>query len=141
VKIGVITFDGRAEIERLQLPISKPNALRDVLDGLSMYEPDDCASANLNGALRQGVQELQERLRTIAERKAGGVVASGHVVLFTDGADTAAREEPGPATETVEDARTVEEAGPSGVVQSWAVALAGDDYDPAALEDLLGDSR
>lgn len=141
VKIGVVLFDGRAELERLQLPVSDAATLNAVLDSLGDHQPVDGGSTNLNGAVRQGVLQLQDRSRSIAQKNLGGVVATGHLVVFTDGADTAGREPPTQATDVVSDARLAETAGPSGVVQTWAVALHGDDYDPVALEGLLGGDR
>ncbi len=141
VKIGLTLFDGSAELYRLQLPTSDVDALEAALDALLTYEPIDGGATNLYGAVLQGLADLQERTRALAKKNLDGVVATGHLVIFTDGKDTADRVPAATARQAINDARDVNLAGPSGVIQTWAIALAGQDYDPLALQDMLGDQR
>jgi hypothetical protein len=143
VTIGVMLFDGSQQPQRYELPVPDAQQLFSRLDDLQSYTPPDGGATNLNGAARIELEQMQERLQAIMDRNQGGVVTTGHVVLFTDGGDTAGWETPDQATALIAAARKLQTTanGPSTVVQTWAVALKGEDYDPLALKGLLGDER
>lgn len=145
VRVGLWVFDGGPAPTAIQLPISDADRLRARLQTLANFEATDGGATNLNGAVRQGVTSQQERLVTRMVENAGGVAATGHLIVFTDGGDSAARETAAGAVETVASARTLPKSSapgtPAGVVQTWAVTLRGEDYDQAALRELVGESR
>lgn len=139
VEIGIQLFDGSAAPVTLLVPSSDFATVAAKLDALNTYVPPDGGASNVNGALRQAVTSLQARLDSLVTDNAGGIGATGHVVLFTDGGDTAGRETVSAASATVAAARKVSTSGDSPpLVNSWTVGLRGADYTSEAMTSLMG---
>jgi hypothetical protein len=145
VSIGLWVFDGSSAPSPVQYPTSNASGLLQKLETIETWKAKDGGATNLNGALRQAVEGLQQRLVSLMVDNAGGVAATGHLLVFTDGGDSARREDATGASTAIQGARTLRgdgtEATPSAVAQTWAVTLKGNDYDPKALRGLLGPER
>lgn len=140
-------FDGRAsphtvvrptrDLEELDEAITK---LRRPSPGVILGPNPDTGSTNLNGAFLSGVRDLQRWQEVVMSRNAGGVVTSGYVVVFTDGADTSERVDAFAAMGAVQTARVADGTKPEEPnVQTYAVALTGADFSETArkrLQDL-----
>ena len=139
VKIAISAFDGSVNVVNLQLPTSDVTALNGKLDGLRTYTAADGASTNLNGALFNSLQALQQSQLAYINRNFNGVSTIGYIVLFTDGGDTAGRVDALITRNNVVAAR-VTAGTPTSLppVLTYAVALEGADYDREALHYLLG---
>ena len=139
VYIGIEAFDGSATTITVEDPTNDAGRLEAQIDALSEFSGTSASSANLYGASRQAVENLQDHQERIMDRNFGGVATTGHLLLFTDGGDTAQREDVGPARDTIASARTFDAAGGAEpTVRTIAVGLGGDDYDPDALAELVG---
>ena len=139
VYIGLSAFDGSATPTELERPTPDAQRLIASIDGLTNFNGPDPGSTNLYGATRQGVQNLQVHQQMIMDRNHGGVVTTGYLVLFTDGGDTARREEADQAISAVASARTFDsQAGAQPTVRTIAVGLKGQDYNPDAIARLVG---
>lgn len=84
-KVGVYAFDGAKDIHPIVPFTSTEQALRGGLEGLRRYRPKD-PSTNLHGAVVQGLETLR---RSLAREKKP--LEFGTLVVFSDGADRAAR--------------------------------------------------
>ena len=142
VYIELKAFDGSESPIRIESPTSDADELKATIDGLTDFDGVDPGATNLNGAVRQGVEQLQSRQQDTTDANYGGVVTTGYMVLFTDGGDSAGLEASAGATSAVRGARVYEHnAGAQPTVRTLAVALEGQDYDRAALEQLVGGSQ
>jgi hypothetical protein len=139
VMIGIDLFDGGPTVNEWQLPISDAKRLKAKIDGLTDYVAADASSTNLYGGVIDAVTKLQQREVKIMTGNDNGVVTVGYAVLFTDGADTAARVPKATAVSTLAAARFVDPASMQvqATVATYAVPLAGADYTPGSLEALL----
>ncbi|MCI0693179.1 VWA domain-containing protein [candidate division KSB1 bacterium] len=97
VELGISIFDGREKIVPLAEFTTDRRKLHDAAQkinpGLSLDN-----STNLNGAVIEGVQAVNARLKS---NKAIGLVPAGSLVIFTDGKDRAARVEYSKALKSV----------------------------------------
>ena len=84
-KVGVYAFDGAEHIRPVVPFTETEGAVKGGLDGLRKYVPRD-PSTNLHGAVVEGLAELHGALER--ERKP---LKFGTLVVFSDGADRAAR--------------------------------------------------
>ncbi len=84
-KVGVYSFDGSEKIQPVVPFTETEGALKGGLEGLRSYRPKD-PSTNLHGAVVQALAELQKGLAK--EQKP---LKFGTLVVFSDGADRAAR--------------------------------------------------
>jgi hypothetical protein len=87
VAVGVWWFDGSSDIVQLMDFSTDAVALKAAIDGLTSDVTRD-NSTNLNGAVRLGIQVVEQRLQDGA---VGGVIQAGALVIFTDGTDQANR--------------------------------------------------
>ena len=87
VAVGVWWFDGGSDIVRLTDFSDDATAIKDSIATLTEDVTRD-NSTNLNGAIRLGVEAVEDRMRQGA---ATGVSQAGALVVFTDGTDQAAR--------------------------------------------------
>lgn len=87
VSVGVWWFDGSADLVQLMDFTEDAAALRTAIDSLTEDVTRD-NSTNLNGAIRLGIDVVEERLLDGAESE---VSQAGALVIFTDGTDQAAR--------------------------------------------------
>lgn len=99
------------------------------LSELAAYVPMDSNSTNLHGAVTAALSVSGDVQRGFVSRNRGGAFATGYVVLFTDGVDTADRV-------SFATARSAIEMSADDVI---AIGLRGRDYDPAVLRRLVGD--
>ena len=98
-------------------------AARLAIDQLASWRPADVGATNLHGAVVQAIGESAAAQAAFLSRNLGGAFASGHVVVFTDGTDTAGRV-------TLSQAQ----AAVSGSADEfYMVGLEGLDYNDAAL--------
>jgi hypothetical protein len=100
--------------------------LQTALDALSSYAPADPNSTNLNGAIIQGLADLQAAEGSFENRNDGGALTSGYVLVFTAGKDTS-------KIKTLADVQAAEATSPDGVL---AVMVQGPDYDAASMAAL-----
>lgn len=84
-KVGVYSFDGSEKIQPVVPFTETEGALKGGLEGLRGYQPKD-PSTNLHGAVVQALAELERGLER--EQKP---LKFGTLVVFSDGADRAAR--------------------------------------------------
>jgi hypothetical protein len=84
-KVAVYAFDGEDKIHPVVPFTETEGALKGGLDGLRKYKPKD-PSTNLHGAVVQGLAELRAGLD-----KESKPLKFGTLVVFSDGADRAAR--------------------------------------------------
>lgn len=84
-KVGVYAFDGEERIHSVVPFTENEGSIKGGLDGLRSYKAKD-PSTNLHGAVVQGLQEL----KTALERE-DKPLKFGTLVVFSDGADRAAR--------------------------------------------------
>ena len=87
VVVGVWWFDGSSDIVELMDFTEDAPALRAAIEGLTADVTRD-NSTNLNGAVEQGVEVVEQRMRDGAT---SGVTQAGALVIFTDGTDQANR--------------------------------------------------
>lgn len=87
VAVGVWWFDGAADIVQLTDFSGNADAIKDSIAALTADVTRD-NSTNLNGAIRLGVEAVEDRMRDGA---ASGVAQAGALVVFTDGTDQANR--------------------------------------------------
>lgn len=87
VELGIYIFDGREKIVVLADFTADTGKLLDAVKRISPGLSLD-NSTNLNGAVVEGVQTVNTRLKS---NKALGLVPAGSLVIFTDGKDRAAR--------------------------------------------------
>jgi len=108
VRIGVQIFDGREALVTQLAPTNDITALETTLDGLEQFSDPmaDGGATNLNGALRQSVESTLTLQQQVLANSLNGVVTTGYVLAFTDGADSAGRENADDATTAITDART-----------------------------------
>ena len=84
-KVGVYAFDGASRLHSVVPFTESEGSVKGGLEGLRSYKPQD-PSTNLHGAVVQGLQTLHEGL----ERE-DKPLKFGTLVVFSDGADRAAR--------------------------------------------------
>ncbi|MFT3925283.1 MAG: VWA domain-containing protein [Myxococcales bacterium] len=125
VAISVSAFAGGA-LKELAAPRLEPSTLYAAIDDVTTYQPTDPASTNLNGGLIQAIDNLNAEMKTFEARQGGGALATGYVVLFTDGADTAG----------LKTSAQAKAARDSQGIQVLAVGLDTPDYDEAGLGEL-----
>lgn len=87
VGVGVWWFDGASDIVRLIDFTDDAAAIKDSIATLTQGVTRD-NSTNLNGAIRLGIEVVEDRMR---QGEAGGVSQAGALVVFTDGTDQANR--------------------------------------------------
>lgn len=87
VAVGVWWFDGGSDIVRLTDFSDDAAAIKDSIGALTEDVTRD-NSTNLNGAIRLGIEAVEDRMRQGA---ATGVSQAGALVVFTDGTDQANR--------------------------------------------------
>lgn len=87
VAVGVWWFDGGSDIVRLTDFSDDAAAIKDSIAALTEDVTRD-NSTNLNGAIRLGIDAVEDRMR---EGAATGVSQAGALVVFTDGTDQANR--------------------------------------------------
>src|SRR5690554_827185 len=139
VYISLQAFDGSPTPIVLENPSRDAQKLKASIDALTDFSGPDISSTNLYGATRQRVQNLQAHQQRVMDLNYDGVVTSGYLVLFTDGGDTAGREDADGAQNAVANARVFDSSlGAQPTVRTIAVGLRGQDYDPAALRELVG---
>ena len=115
VLIGIDLFDGSATMNEWLLPISDAVRVKAKIDDLTNYMRADPSSTNLYGGVIDAVTKLQQRQVKVMSSNDNGVVTVGYAVLFTDGADTAARVPKSTAVSTLASVRFVDpslEPGP-----------------------------
>jgi len=98
VVVGVWWFDGGADIVQLVDFTNDAETLKAAIEGLTEEITRD-ASTNLNGAIRDGVALVEERM---ADGAGSGIAQSGALVVFTDGTDQARRVSSSDALSAVE---------------------------------------
>ncbi|MFO7563771.1 MAG: VWA domain-containing protein [Enhygromyxa sp.] len=84
-KVAIYAFDGEEKIHRITDFTASAGGAQAQANSLSRFSPKD-PSTNLNGAIVQGLQVLDEGLA-----KAENPLKLGTLVVFTDGTDRAAR--------------------------------------------------
>jgi hypothetical protein len=84
-KVGVYAFDGSEKIHPVVPFTEQEGAVKGGLEGLRSFKPKD-PSTNLHGAVVQGLQQLKQSLD-----KDQKPLKFGTLVVFSDGADRAAR--------------------------------------------------
>jgi Mg-chelatase subunit ChlD len=84
-KVAIYAFDGSEEIHKISDFTGSAGGAQSRASSLSGFSPKD-PSTNLNGAIIQGLQVLDEGLE-----KAENPLRIGTMVVFTDGTDRAAR--------------------------------------------------
>jgi hypothetical protein len=84
-KVAIYAFDGEAKIHRITDFTGSAGGAQAQANSLTSFSPKD-PSTNLNGAIIQGLQVLDEGLA-----KAENPLKLGTLVVFTDGTDRAAR--------------------------------------------------
>ncbi|MGH7449847.1 MAG: VWA domain-containing protein, partial [bacterium] len=97
IELGISIFDGREKIVPLAEFTTDRRKLLDAAQKISPALSLD-NSSNLNGAVVEGVQTVNARLKS---NKAIGLVPAGSLVIFTDGKDRAARVESAKALKAV----------------------------------------
>lgn len=120
--VSIQLFAGEANITEWQAPTRDLAKLNERLDALASFTPADATKANVNGAIVAVLDRITAAQGAFLERSNGGAFTAGHVVLFTDGADTAGLVEAAVAQAAVA-------ASKNGV---FAVALEGTELDDAA---------
>lgn len=126
VQVSVQVFAGDPSPVTWQAPTLDLDAVRTRLDALGSFTPADRSSTNLFGAVVSGVSQLENAEERYEQRNAGGAFARGYLVLFTDGADTAARVERSTALSAARRPRN----------QVVTVGLRGADFGESARADL-----
>ena len=141
VYIGIELFDGTAQTTPSQAPLRDATRLKASIDDISNASGLDTGATNLNGAVRQSVETLQNRLNKARVQNAG-LMPTGYLVVFSAGQDSAMREDAAAVKDTIAAARTWEPS-PTDLptVQTLAVALEGAAYDATKLADLVGGVR
>jgi Mg-chelatase subunit ChlD len=84
-KVAIYAFDGEEEIHKISDFTGSAGGAQARANSLSSFSPKD-PSTNLNGAIIQGLEVLDEGLE-----KAENPLKIGTLVVFTDGTDRAAR--------------------------------------------------
>jgi von Willebrand factor type A domain len=84
-KVGIYSFDGSKDIKKIASFSNNPEAIKGELAALAGYQAKD-PSTNLNGAIVQGISELDKEVE-----KAQEPLSFGTLVVFTDGKDRAKR--------------------------------------------------
>lgn len=143
-------FDGRAQPHTVVRATRDLAAIEEALTALRTAGPGaailgpspDTGSTNLNGAFLNGITDLQRWQQRVMARNANGVVSSGYLVVFTDGADTSERVTGDAAMAAVKAARAADGTKPEEPnVQTYAVALAGADFTATARERMQNLAR
>jgi hypothetical protein len=83
--VAVYSFDGSEDIKKVTSFSKSPDAVKSELASLEGYKAKD-PSTNLNGAVVQGIEELEKEVA-----KANEPLSFGTLVIFTDGKDRAKR--------------------------------------------------
>ena len=122
VQVGIDVFAGEATINAWQRHTLDLALVRTRLRALGSFTPEDASSTNLYGAIVQGVGRLEAAEAAFETRNAGGALALGYLVVFTDGADTSARVTIAAAQAAAGQRRN----------QVMALGLAGTDFTAAA---------
>ena len=123
VQLQISAFGGDATATvRKRYSLDIP-AARLAIDELARWRPADAGTTNLHGAVVQAMSESAAAQAAFLSRNQGGAFASGYVVVFTDGTDTAARVTLSQAQAAV--SRSADEF--------YMVGLEGLDYNDAAL--------
>ena len=134
-QVGVQVFDGRATLVEWQAHSLDIARLHQRLDALASYSSPDRSSTNLYGAVIDAVQVSEQAQAAFRDRNHGGAFTVGHLVLFTDGSDTAGYHTKAEALAAVEgtnddilavglsssadyDRTTLREFSPMGVIDS-----------------------
>jgi hypothetical protein len=84
-KVGIYSFDGSENIKKIASFSNNPEAIKGELASLAGYQAKD-PSTNLNGAIVQGISEVEKEAK-----KATEPLSFGTLVIFTDGKDRAKR--------------------------------------------------
>ncbi|MCA9514888.1 MAG: thrombospondin type 3 repeat-containing protein, partial [Myxococcales bacterium] len=123
VRVAIEVFSGGADVTTWQDYHRDPATLLARLDALATYAPPDPTSTNLNGAVIAALTASGEAQAAFRAENRGGAFTIGHVVLFTDGRDTASWKTPA-------DVLVARADSPDEIV---AVGLESADYDEQAL--------
>ena len=93
VQIGIEVFAGDRELTRWQAPNLETDVLLDRLSAIGEFTPEADDVTNLNGAIVRGLERLAADTERFRLRNRGGAFTTEHLVVFTDGADTAGFED------------------------------------------------
>jgi hypothetical protein len=96
--VSVAIFDGASDVRTIIDFTADVALLQAAIDGINAEDQSDPASTNLNGAVLQGLEVLDDVVAADVEAELESV---GSLVVFTDGVDTAARETDGKARNKV----------------------------------------
>ncbi|MBN2196871.1 MAG: VWA domain-containing protein [Polyangiaceae bacterium] len=124
-KVGIYAFDGSDKIYPVVPFTETEGTLKGGLDGLRKFKPKD-PSTNLHGAVVQGLEELRRGLEK--EQKP---LKFGTLVVFSDGADRAARVSREEMNETLQDEKYVG-------YDRFAIGIGDEDEIEAARLDAIG---
>jgi formylglycine-generating enzyme required for sulfatase activity len=123
IQLQISAFGGDATATvRKRYSLDIP-AARLAIDELARWRPTDAGTTNLHGAVVQAMSESAAAQAAFLSRNQGGAFASGYVVVFTDGTDTAARVTLSQAQAAVSRSKDA----------FYMVGLEGLDYNDAAL--------
>ena len=89
--VGIELFAGEADTTVLSLPSLDASALITKVNQFNQYTPSDPSSTNLFGAVINALAHIEAAETDFKKRNFGGALATGYVVLYTDGGDTAGR--------------------------------------------------
>jgi formylglycine-generating enzyme required for sulfatase activity len=126
VQVQVLAFGGAERATERQRHTLDLDRVRGALEGLRTWTPTDVGSTNLNGAVVQALEQSAAAQQAYRERNQGGAFSTGHVVVFTDGRDTARRV----------DVSTVQSAVSASPDTLMVVGLRGADWRPEAIAAL-----
>jgi formylglycine-generating enzyme required for sulfatase activity len=132
VQVGVEVFAGQASVNAWQPHTRDLARVRERLRAIGTYALTGAATTNLHGAVAQGVARLERAEQAFEARNGGGALGLGHLVVFTDGGDTADRTAPDEAAAAARRGRN----------RVHLVALAGAELTPgaeASLRELAGE--
>lgn len=139
-QIKIAFFDGNANITPVTEYLSDRLMLKNAINGLTPDMSTD-SSTNLNGAVIQGVQDLDAMVSAYDNT---GTLSAGSLVIFTDGQDQASRVSENDARRAVNDAPddlTIFTIGLQGEIDADALEAFGrDGYVQAEAVDNLADS-
>lgn len=139
-QIKIAFFDGNASITPITEYLSDQRLLQDAIAALNENQSTD-SSTNLNGAVIQGVQDLDN---VVSSYDNTGTLSAGSLVIFTDGQDQASRVNENDARRAINDADedlTIFTIGLQGEIDADALEAFGrDGYVQAAAVDDLADS-
>ena len=130
VQIGVEVFAGDEQLARWQSPNVDPEQVLAQIQAIDQYASDFPDSTNLHGAIVTGLERLEADATAFRDRNRGGAFTTEHLVVFTDGADTARWVDAEVARDRIE----------AGGAEVTFVGLDSPDFDLDALRALAGDA-